>query len=413
MTAATETLMQLVAEFYKLSKCDSSKKILRLDEHLVAVNKILFKLSNSKNNQSGRYIENLLSGLVNVGFTWKNISDNHIDVPLLSVIKKHYHTFNSRDIANSLRALARLGLNLEKMGDPEISDDLLHSINENIPTFKQDDAAIVLWSLAHLKLPLQSLKKNELDKKLIEKIELIYKSQGISAFPIESITQLRIAQLWFNLKLTKSFLSLMNYKLNEQPTPKSSVSHLQLSKRFEKLTNEVLINEHCFDNILWVDIYFPNAKLAIEYDGPSHVPHIDNLKDELLKRKGVHVVRINWLDQCSNEFLISILNKHGLSLRKNMKLAPTLIAQTSESINTKIANKKKNKKRKPCNLTNALFADTQIAAIENPIRPCDHPPSIKQKQSNYGKYLAFSLFAVTSIALVSMNDTNLNPFNIG
>ena len=303
-----------LARFYHFAKRNKNDWKRKMSPHDFL--DIRFILDNANfHGFNGQSTSNLLLGIVYLKGTWQDIQRGKLDKCLLHIIHKNASLFNPQATTNTLSSLVQLRLTWQDIQNEKLNTPLLAAVRHNAAQFNSQNTANTLWSLAQLGATSQHVQEAGLNKPLLEAI-----CQHAQQFKIEEINQIKQAQLWFGLNVSPVIEARFNEVLARISKPKSSMLHLKISAAIKRLSSERLENEYCYAQVLWVDIGFPDKKIAIEIDGPCHATraHLDAFKENLLTKLGVKVIRINYRDKCDDVYLAKLLQENGIAVKNIM-----------------------------------------------------------------------------------------------
>jgi hypothetical protein len=242
------------------------------------------------------------------------LRDNGILAPLFKAIVQQSPRFKAQETANTLWALATLGVPATVLHENGILAPLFEAIVQQSPRFNTQNTANTLWALATLGVSINIEKDVDflnayfyLTKALmnmplmqIEEIEFLQIFKAFSVFDIEPYPE----QLSFFLKsnfyqyIRKQ--ALIGINNSAQPSISQKKCHETVKALYPEW--EILQEQHIPGTAEIVDIYIPEKKLIIEFNGPSHYDfmgqeniHTQN-KRALLKRLGYQVINIGYQD---------------------------------------------------------------------------------------------------------------------
>jgi len=175
------------------------------------------------------------------------------------------------------------------------------------------------------------------DNELIEECQRIYKEHNflsydlIEKYSLISITCFKDRAKKNNWNGINYFREKVGCKIPELGWGDSLNAKYVIDK-FTKALNEKPIKEMKFDWLLnsengrqlRIDAYYPNANIAIEYNGPQHYmvdglytttnemleyrQNLDFLKYSLIKEKGIKLIIIHYLDKITEEYIQNKIN---------------------------------------------------------------------------------------------------------
>ncbi|ACJ20150.1 DUF1601 domain-containing protein [Coxiella burnetii] len=235
-----------------------------------------------------------------------------------SILDNQSHpAFNAQSIANLLLALAYRRTRWAALLNKELDRPLLHAIAQNADRFNPQGIANTLWALATMGINWRYVQENGSHLSLVHVI-----ARNYNQFALKGAIQIMWTVLWFDIQLPENVLQHLKTVIASSKQPQSSRLHQRFAKLLARKVTLPFHNEYPILGFIPVDICFPDKKLVIEIDGPSHTIPRDKFKNELLKKFGYAVERVSYQDDFDAK-VSCIVNTYFLQATSQNQSAPT------------------------------------------------------------------------------------------
>lgn len=239
----------------------------------------------------------VLISLANFELSWRKLSESNIAEGLFQAVGTNIQSFDVQELCNVIWSFANLEVNKDDLKGSNLNELILEKIKQKTNQFNHVDIGQTLWALAHMRYTKQELEDNGLMPLLINTI--MRNAEGLK-LDMVSLTQIKMAQYWFDFTLPGEEGQMLQQEFDSNiagASPKSSNTHVLLSKRIKAMVPNVEINdEYEVAPGLWADMactyYDPKSQrerlVVIEIDGENfHSKYFNEFKDTLMLKNGV------------------------------------------------------------------------------------------------------------------------------